>query len=136
MSDAKHKARAKSVYSRRKAFSRGLSLLSEVSPRNLTGAQQSFFLAAALADLAESPATFTELREVVGSSVNRSLHSTYKVFLNEGRIRDGQRQAGIGWLKTEVDPIDNRRKYLRLTPKGRRVINDLLNELELGAKVC
>jgi hypothetical protein len=109
-----------------KNFSAGLIVLAELSPRQLTVAQSSFFFSAALADRAGRPATFTELKEAVGPTVNRSLHTTYKVFLKEGRIRDGERAEGLGWLEPEVDSTDQRRKFLRLTPLGISVIDEIL----------
>lgn len=114
-----------------KNFSAGMIVLAELAPRNLTLAQCAFFLTAAMADRAGRSATFTDLKEAVGPAVNRSLHSTYKVFLTEGRIRDGERQAGLGWLKRETDPNDNRRKYLELTPLGHRVVDEITEALTI-----
>jgi hypothetical protein len=106
-------------------FSAGLIVLAELTPRNLTLAQLAFFLTAGLADRAGRTATFTELKEAVGPAVGRTLHTTYKVFLSEGRVRDGERMAGLGWLKAELDPLDHRRKFLRLTRQGQRVIDEV-----------
>lgn len=113
-------------------FSAGLILLTEASPRHLTLAQLTFFLTAAMADRAGRPATFTELKEAIGPAMHRSLHTTYKVFLKEGRIRDGERMEGLGWLTSEVDPKDNRRKPLSLTRTGSRIANELLDVLSMG----
>lgn len=104
-------------------FSAGLIVLAEIAPRQLTLAQAAFFLTAALADRAGRAATFTDLKETLGLEVNRSLHTTYKVFLKEGRKRDGDRLDGLGWLVAELDPTDHRRKFLRLTRTGQRVID-------------
>lgn len=113
-----------------KNFSAGLIVLAELAPRHLTLAQCAFFMTAALADRAGKAATFSELREAVGDAVNRSLHTTYKVFLNEGRLRDGERAKGLGWLERDTDPSDNRRKYLRLTPLGHSVVDEVAAALE------
>lgn len=113
-------------------FSAGLILLAEVSPRNLTMSQLTFFLTAAMADIGGRPATFSELKEAVGPAVGRSLHTTYKIFLKEGRMRDGVRMEGVGWLKTDVDPLDNRRKPMSLTRSGKRIVDELLATLALG----
>lgn len=114
-------------------FSAGLIALAEQAPRNLTTAQLAFFMTAALADEAGVASTFTDIKEAVGPAVGRTLHTTYKVFLSEGRLREGQRIEGLGWLELEVDPTDNRRKFLRLTKKGRRVIDAVAAEINYGA---
>lgn len=112
-------------------FSAALIELAEQAPERTTVAQMAFFLLAGMADAAGKPATFTEIKEAVGPAVNRSLHTTYKVFLDRIQRRsdtDATRQ-GLGWLTREEDREDNRRKYLRLTPKGRAVINSLIETL-------
>lgn len=106
-------------------FSAGMILLSELAPRHLTMAQAAFFITAALADRAGRATTYTELKEALGPLASRSLNTTYKIFLKEGRKRDGERIEGIGWLVAEVDPTDNRRKFLRLTRTGQRVVDDV-----------
>jgi len=106
-------------------FSSGLIALAEAAPERMTFAQGVFFLFAGLADLAGKPATFSELRESVGGPISRSLHTTYKVFLDEtDRQRRGQQ--ALGWLSRETDPMDNRYKYLRLTKKGREVLASVI----------
>lgn len=109
-----------------RSFLAAATVLAEHSPRNLTLAQCVFFLHAGLADLVGRAATFTEIKEAVGPAVNRSLHTTYKAFLKEGRLRDGERSEGLGWLNTQTDPRDNRRKYLILTPEGRHILKEVM----------
>lgn len=92
----------------------------------MTLPQAAFFLEAALADLRGCPTTFSELREALGPIIGKSLHTTYKVFLDEGRNRNGKREPGVGWLTRETDPKDNRRHYLRLTDAGREVLDKLV----------
>lgn len=116
-------------------FSAGLLVLAELGPDRLTLTQGAFFLLAAMADRTGRPATFSELREAVGDTLNRSLHTTYKVFVDEGRKRDGKREPGLGWLTRETDDADNRRKYLRLTPKGRRVLEELVLAIEANERM-
>jgi hypothetical protein len=113
-------------------FSAGLIVLAELSPRQLTAAQLAFFLTAGLADRAGRASTFTDLKDAVGPTVNRSLHTTYKVFLKEGRVRDGDRVTGLGWLKADLDPLDHRRKFLRLTNAGQRVIDEVAAAITYG----
>lgn len=109
-------------------FSTVLIVLAELSPERTTAAQLSFFLTAAIADLAGKPATFTELRDATGPVIGKSLHTTYQIFLDKERRRsDSVRVSqGVGWLERELDPTDNRRHYLRLTAKGREVIDEVV----------
>lgn len=110
-------------------FNAILTRLAALGPERLTLAQGVFFVEAARADLSGRPATFTEIREVVGDVISRSLHTTYKVFLDE-EGRTAKRQTALGWLMRETDRADNRRKYLRLTAKGRRVIEELMGAVD------
>lgn len=108
-------------------FSTGLIRLAELSPRTLTLGQMTFFLIAAMSDLRGRSTTFTEIRDTVGPVIGNSLHTTYKVFLDERGTRSDQTSAPtrLGWLLREEDPTDNRRKFLRLTNKGREVMDEL-----------
>lgn len=113
-------------------FSAALIELAEKAPERTTAAQMAFFVLAGMADAAGKPATFTEIKEAVGDTINRSLHTTYKVFLDREQRRsdtDAVRQ-GLGWLTREEDRVDNRRKYLRLTPKGRAILSSLIETME------
>lgn len=106
-------------------FNAILLRLAALAPERLSLAQAVFFIEAARADLSGKPATFTELREKTGPAISKSLHTTYKVFLS-AQDREPKRQAALGWLARETDPTDNRRKYLRLTATGYRIIEDLM----------
>lgn len=108
-----------------RSFSSGLLALTELGPERMTMAQTTFFLFAGIADLAGRPATFTELRDLIGPAMSRSLHTTYKVFLGTDE-REAKRQAALGWLLRETDVSDNRRKYLRLTKEGRAVMAEVI----------
>lgn len=107
-------------------FSSAVMTLAEFAPERMTLAQGVFFLLAAAADIAGRPATFTTVKEAAGPRVNRSLHTTYKVLLDEGRKRGEKREDGLGWLTREENKADQREKYLRLTPKGREVVRELV----------
>ncbi|MBX9795939.1 MAG: hypothetical protein K2Y03_03535 [Sphingomonas sp.] len=107
-------------------LSSAILVLAENASDRMTLPQAVFFLAAAAADMAGKPETYTEIKEAVGPIINRSLHSTYKVFLEEHEVSEGSRQAALGWLYRETDRRDQRRKYLRLTSEGRAVISALL----------
>ena len=113
-------------------FSAALIELAEQAPERTTAAQMAFFVLAGMADAAGKPATFTEIRDAVGDTINRSLHTTYKVFLDREQRRSDTAavRQGLGWLTREEDRADNRRKYLRLTPKGRAVLTSLLETIQ------
>ena len=117
-----------------KTFSTALMHLAELVPERTTGSQLTFFLFAAMADIRKSPTTFNEIREAVGPAIGRSLHTTYRVFLDGNRSSDHNRAKGLGWLHTETDPHDNRRKYLHLTDKGREVLQGIADIVEMKDK--
>ena len=102
----------------------------ELAPDRLTLGQLVFFLYAGMADLAGRPATFSEVRDAAGSRINKSMHSTYKVLLDGSRRSDRKDTPGVGWLYTETDTTDNRRKLLRLTPKGVSILEAITTERE------
>lgn len=108
-----------------RSFSAGLLVLTELCSERMSMGQVTFFLFAGLADLAGRPATFTELRDLIGPSMSKSLHTTYKVFLGH-KEREQRRQVALGWLMRELDPSDNRRKYLRLTKQGREIMAEVV----------
>lgn len=108
-------------------LSAALIVLAEYAPERMTLAQGVFFLRAAVADLAGSPATFTAIRSATGDAVSRSLHTTYKVLLDGSKRKDRPNQSrGLGWLTRVTNPADEREKFLTLTPKGREVLREVL----------
>lgn len=107
-------------------FVRGLLHLAELTPRRTTPAEIVFFLTAARHDLAGAPYTFSEIRDSVGPAVNRSFHTTYRLFLDKPwrRAASEPEQEGLGWLTRCPDPLAGRRKYLKLTERGRTVLDE------------
>lgn len=110
-------------------FSSAMIVLAEFAPKSMTMAQGVFFLLAAGADLAGRPATFSAIRDTAGPVINRSLHSTYKTLLDGPNRKDNPTQKGLNWLYREVNPSDEREKFLRLTPEGRRVIREVITAI-------
>jgi hypothetical protein len=106
-------------------FSAALIVLAEEAPDRMTMAQGVFFLLAASADLTGKPTTFTEIREAAGETINRSLHSTYRVLLKPSRTHP----KALGWLERHENPQDNRQKFLKLTPKGRKIVREVVARL-------
>ena len=111
------------------AFSLGLVHLANAVPERTTANQITFFLFAAFADIRGTPLTFNEIRELVGPTLGRSLHTTYRVFLDGNRTNGKNRASGLLWLHALTDPHDNRRKYLHLTQTGLEVMHGLLEAI-------
>ncbi len=100
-------------------------------PDRTTVSQLVAFLAIANYDLQGRPTTMVDLREALGPSLGKSLHTTYQIFLDrELRRNDRPTVKGLGWLTQEPDRSDYRRNYLHLTAEGREVMRDLLINLK------
>lgn len=106
-------------------FSETLTLLTALLPERITLSQATFFLMTASADIAGKQPTFTEIKDVLGPAVNRSLHSTYRSLLTPSKAVP----HGAGLLERFENPDDNRQKILKLTKKGRELINQLIVQL-------
>lgn len=103
---------------RLRTWALGMAFLASATPHRLTTTQMAVFMFAAMAHRSGRPTTFTELRALFEGSPGGSVHTTYGVFFGEAR-----RGPSLGWLKQVQDPLDMRRKFLWLTPKGRAVID-------------
>lgn len=99
-------------------FGETMLVLAELAPERMTLSQTIFFVLAGTAELSGKQPTFTDIKEAVGEQLNRSLHSTYRVLMEPSRAFP----KGLGWLTTELNPNDNREKFIRLTAKGRSVL--------------
>lgn len=111
-------------------FSAAMIVLAEMAPERMTLSQGIFFVLTATADLAGKDPTFSDIKEAVGETVNRSLHTTYRILLEPSRVYPN----ALGWLRQEENPMDARQKFLRLTPKGRAVMVGVLRALGIEQK--
>lgn len=111
------------------SFSAAMLYLAEAGNDRLTINQTAFFLIAAAADARGRALTLTELMESTDGVLGRSVANTYKVLL-EAEGRRPKTASSLGWLYREPDRDDERKKYLRLTKKGRSVAKAAL--LALG----
>jgi hypothetical protein len=107
------------------AFSDALILISEDMPKRMTASQLVFFLATASADLKGHSPTYSSIKGSIGESLARSLHTTYGILLEKCSAHPN----GLGLLRREINPDDNREYFLHLTPKGRRLIRKLALQL-------
>jgi hypothetical protein len=103
--------------------------LAEEGHERLTINQAAFFLMVATAEARGSPLTLQEILDSTEGVIGRSIQNSYKVLL-EPRGRDPKEYA-LGWVSREADPDDERRKFLRLTQKGREVAATMLSRQQL-----
>jgi hypothetical protein len=106
-------------------FASAMIALAELSPERMTASQLIFFVLAAKEDIAGKHPTYTDLKAAVGDKINKSLNTTYRIFLEPSRLYPN----GLGWLRQEPNPDDNRVKFLRLTAAGREVISMVADRL-------
>ena len=97
-----------------------MHVLTLVGTENLTVRQVLFFLAVACMDLRGTPASPACLREIYGS-LGRSIETSKDQLLTKTE----QNPDALDWLVSEQDQNDRHCEYLRLTPKGREVIEAL-----------
>ncbi len=110
-------------------FQKALFAYNELVPARMTGLQMQTFLMIAVAHARERDLTMTDLREESGELIGMHMNRSYQFFLPPS----ARNPEGLGWVMTEEDPLDGRRKYLRLTEKGEEIA-DLFIEL-IGGKV-
>lgn len=108
------------------ASSAFLLYLSDVASERLSLTQAAFFMLAATADAAGKPATRTQLIQAYGDRFGGSVRNTYRQLMEPSRVFP----KALGWLRAEENPDDIREQYLRLTEKGRGVIEGALLALE------
>jgi hypothetical protein len=96
--------------------------LADESSERLSVTQIAFFFAAAHADLARRGATRSELLTGHPETFGGSVRNSYRQLLEPSRAYPN----ALGWLRTEPNPDDDREQFLRLTPKGREVIESAM----------
>lgn len=101
------------------SLSAALLYLAEAGHDRLTINQAAFFLLVAAADARGRPTTLTEVLEGTDGILGKSIVNSYKVLLEPHGAHP--KDFALGWLSREPDPDDERRKYLRLTEKGKSV---------------
>jgi hypothetical protein len=104
-------------------WSRGLFILASHTPARLSLPQAAIFLLAATCDSAGQAMSITRLRETLEPLAGHGIKNSYQIFLELG---DGS-LGRLGWLRRVQNPLDAREKFLKLTPKGKCIINKVLD---------
>lgn len=103
-----------------------LLYLAEAASDRLTVSQATFFLLAATAEAQGKPKTRSQVIEVTGDRLTSSIRNSYKQLMAPSR----NRPQALGWLEVEQNDLDEREKFLRLTPQGKAVISAALSALQ------
>lgn len=107
------------------SFSAAMMVLGEMAPLRMTLSQAIFFVTAATAILAGKQPTYTDIQEAIGDTVNRNLSTTYRILLEPSRVYP----QALRWMSRETNPADNRERFFNLTPRGREVMEQILEAL-------
>ncbi|MFN3558931.1 MAG: hypothetical protein ACK4UQ_06550 [Brevundimonas sp.] len=99
-------------------------LVEQSEPRT-SGRQILAFLAVAQAEADGKSIMLSDIRDIEGSDgqpiIGQSIAQTFAMLLDPSE----REPRGLGWVRQEVDPDDRRRKYLKLTDKGRAVLESI-----------
>lgn len=102
-----------------------LMYLAEAASSRLSLTQAAFFMLAAAADAAGKPATRNQLLSAQGTELKASIRNSYRQLLEADKVYPD----ALGWLYQEPNPEDKREAFLRLTPKGKKVVIAALSAL-------
>ena len=105
-----------------RTVSRFILRLADVGSDRLSTNQAAFFMLAAAADASGKPTTRQEIVDAVGDRIGKSIRNSYRQLLQPSRVYP----KALGWLRTEENPMDLRENVLRLTDKGRSVVERAL----------
>lgn len=102
-------------------------------PERTSVRQLLFFLTAAFMDIQNRPGGMTDIVDLLGDSDNldakgarkpllgRGIEASYVLFLEPNK----RNPDALGWLTAVEDEDNRRRKLIRLTDKGRKIIDGL-----------
>ena len=107
------------------ALCAGMMVMARMAPHRMTLSQVIFFVTAGTSIAAGKPTTYTEVKEMLGEEINRSLAQTYRVLFEPSRVYP----KALEWMTRETNPADNRQKFFQLTPQGRRVLDEILKAM-------
>lgn len=112
-------------------LSQALQAIAAELPQRTTLRQAVAFATVATMDAAGRSVTLSELNEALGDDLTgipllgTSFDRVFDSFLEPSKRQPDR----LGWLFKELDEDDLRKKYLRLTPKGRKVALRLIEAL-------
>lgn len=103
-----------------------LLYLADVASDRLSLTQAAFFMLAATADASGKPATRSSIIQAYEDTFRGSIRNSYRQLLAPSRLYP----KGLGWLEIELNQNDSREHILRLSKKGRSVIQGAILALE------
>lgn len=108
---------------------RALATVVEDSQPRTSARQILAFLAVVQADARGTSIMLSDIRDIEGRDgkpiIGQSIQQTFAMLLEPS----DREPNGLGWVTQEVDEDDRRRKYLKLTDKGRAVATAMLGGL-------
>lgn len=104
------------------ASSAFLMYLADAASEKMTLRQAAFFMLAAAADASGRPATRTQLLASQELPPKSAVRNSYRQLLEPSRPYPD----ALGWLSVEENPLDAREQFLRLTDKGKAVVEGAL----------
>lgn len=106
-----------------------VNLLALAAPHRLSLKQMLAFTIIAQANAMGRSITITEVREIAGETLGQGIERQIGTFFEPCK----QEPDAVGWLRQEIDEDDRRRKYLKLTDKGLRLVNEMTKALYADA---
>ncbi|MFN3582759.1 hypothetical protein [Phenylobacterium sp.] len=102
-----------------------MQIIAEAVPARCSTRQVLAFCIIVYANAKGQSVTLSQVRETAGEGLGQSIEKTIQMFFAPSK----QQPDALGWLEQEVDEDDRRKKYLKLTARGRHVANEITRAL-------
>ncbi|MFN3573605.1 MAG: hypothetical protein ACK4TR_08770 [Phenylobacterium sp.] len=102
-----------------------MQIVSEACPARASVRQVLAFSIIVYANAMGRQITLSQVREIAGEGLGQSIERTIQLFFAPTK----QVPDALGWIEQEVDEDDRRRKYLKLTARGRKIANEMTKAL-------
>jgi len=108
-------------------FADYLLAMTSITPPRASARQMLAFCIVAMANIRNESLNMADLMTSAGDDVDgkailgRSIERTFGLFMEPTK----QNPDGLGWVTQEMDPEDRRKKYLKLTDKGREAVTKI-----------
>lgn len=102
-----------------------MQIIAEAVPARCSARQVLAFCIIVYANAKGQSVTLSQVREVAGEGLGQSIEKTIQMFFSPSK----NQPDALGWLEQEVDEDDRRKKYLKLTARGRHVANEIARAL-------